>query len=212
LLELNKFSCTRDHDPLFEPFDAIINAGDIVQVAGPNGAGKTTLLRTLCGLFDSFEGQILWQGAPISHSTPRHIWYEFLSQLLYLGHQPGIKKSLTARENLEWFAGIKGGLDRLNVEEVLSRVGLSGYADIPCQQMSAGQQRRVGLARLYFDRSPMWILDEPFTAIDKQGVARLEGLLKQHSANGGTVILTTHQALSLESYRTIELQPIGSLQ
>ena len=92
LLQLNKFTCTRDDEPLFVPIDVSIHAGQIVQVAGPNGAGKTTLLRSLCGLFDSYEGEILWQDQPLAKAR-----FEFLSQLLYLGHQPGIKKSLTAR-------------------------------------------------------------------------------------------------------------------
>ena len=201
LLQLNKFTCTRDDEPLFMPIDVAINAGDIVQVAGPNGAGKTTLLRALCGLFDSYEGEVLWQGKPVAKSK-----FEFLSRLLYLGHHPGVKKSLSARENLAWFAGVKGGVSDLNVEAVLAEVGLAGYADVHCHQMSAGQHRRVGLARLYFDKSPLWVLDEPFTAIDKQGVARLEQLLESHAANGGTVILTTHQALSFDGFRTIELQ------
>lgn len=201
LLQLNKFTCTRDDEPLFVPIDVSIHAGQIVQVAGPNGAGKTTLLRSLCGLFDSYEGEILWQDQPLAKAR-----FEFLSQLLYLGHQPGIKKSLTARENLQWFAGIKGAAQTLDVEGVLAKVGLAGYADIPCHQMSAGQHRRVGLARLHFDTSPLWVLDEPFTAIDKLGVERLESLIEARAKAGGTILLTTHQALSFEGYTTIELE------
>lgn len=200
LLQLNGFTCIRDGEPLFVPVDTVINAGDVVQIAGPNGAGKTTLLRSLCGLFDSCEGEILWQGKPIMRAK-----HEFLAQLLYLGHHPGVKKSLTARENLEWFAGVNGEACALDVESVLAKVGLDGYADIHCHQMSAGQHRRVGLARLHFDASPLWILDEPFTAIDKQGVERLEAKIQEHAAMGGTVILTTHQALSFSHYRTIDL-------
>lgn len=201
LLQLSKFTCTRDDEPLFVPIDATIQSGQIIQIAGPNGAGKTTLLRALCGLFDSCEGKMLWRGKPVSQAR-----FDFLSQLLYFGHQPGIKKSLTARENLQWFAGIKGEVQTLDVESILAKVGLAGYADIPCHQMSAGQHRRVGLARLYFDASPLWILDEPFTAIDKQGVSRLEAVIDAHAKGGGTVLLTTHQALSLENYKTIELE------
>ena len=172
-----------------------------VALVGPNGAGKTTLLRSLCGLFDSFEGEILFEGSSLSHS--RHA---FLSQLLYLGHQPGVKKSLTARENLEWFAGVNGFKQAFDVRDVLSKVGLAGYEDIPCHQMSAGQHRRVGLARLYFDRSPIWVLDEPFTAIDIQGVARLEALIESRASEGGLVVLTTHQALSIQRFDTLTLE------
>lgn len=202
MLQLNRFTCIRDDEPLFLPIDAEIKAGDIVQIGGPNGAGKTTLLRTLCGLFDSSEGDIYWQGESLSQAR-----YAFLAQLLYLGHQPGVKKSLTARENLEWFAGVSGRASELDVEHVLAEVGLAGYAEIPCYQMSAGQHRRVGLARLYCDDSPLWILDEPFTAIDKQGVARLESKIQDHAKSGGTVILTTHQSLSFDTFRAITLTP-----
>ena len=201
MLQLRQFTCVRDDEPLFTPFDAIIESGDIVQIAGPNGAGKTTLLRSLCGLYDSYEGECDWHGKAIRRS--REV---FLSQLLYFGHHPGVKKSLTARENLEWFAGIKGVQSEFDVEAVLALVGLAGYAQIPCQQMSAGQHRRVGLSRLYFDPSPLWILDEPFTAIDRQGVARLESLIESHAQKGGIIILTTHQPLSLKGYRTINLE------
>lgn len=201
LLELRDFACVRDGEPLFKSVSHLMSAGDVVQVAGPNGAGKTTLLRSLCGLFDSFEGEILFEGSSLSHS--RHA---FLSQLLYLGHQPGVKKSLTARENLEWFAGVNGFKQAFDVRDVLSKVGLAGYEDIPCHQMSAGQHRRVGLARLYFDRSPIWVLDEPFTAIDIQGVARLEALIESRASEGGLVVLTTHQALSIQRFDTLTLE------
>lgn len=201
LLELRDFACVRDGEPLFKPVSHVMSAGDVVQVAGPNGAGKTTLLRSLCGLFDSFEGEILFEGSSLSRS--RHA---FLSQLLYLGHQPGVKKSLTARENLEWFAGVNGFKQAFDVRDVLSKVGLAGYEDIPCHQMSAGQHRRVGLARLYFDRSPIWVLDEPFTAIDIQGVARLEALIESRASEGGLVVLTTHQALSIKRFHMLTLE------
>ncbi len=200
MLQLNQFTCLRDDLPLFEPLNLAISSGDIVQIAGANGAGKTTLLRTLCGLYDSYEGDILWRGQPLARAR-----FEFLSQLLYLGHQAGVKKSLTARENLTWFDGVKGYASSLAVETVLAEVGLMGYADIPCHQMSAGQHRRVGLARLYLDPSPLWVLDEPFTAIDKQGVARLEQKIEAHAKAGGTVILTTHQSLSIARFRVVEL-------
>lgn len=202
MLQLNQFTCVRDDEPLFVPVDTEIKPGDIVQVAGPNGAGKTTLLRALCGLFDTYEGDILWKGQPI-----RQVRQAFLSELMYLGHQPGVKNSLTARENLEWFAGVRGRHEELDVEAILSQVGLAGYSDIPCQQMSAGQHRRVGLSRLYFDASPLWVLDEPFTAIDIQGVARLEQKIQSHAAAGGTVLLTTHQPLSFSGFSTLTLEP-----
>lgn len=200
MLELRDFACIRDGEPLFKPVTQHMACGEVIQVAGPNGAGKTTLLRSLCGLFDSYEGEILFKERPA-----HRVRHEFLSQMLYLGHQPGVKKSLTARENLSWFAGISGQKRELDVGELLAQVGLAGYEDIPCHQMSAGQHRRVGLARLYFDQSALWVLDEPFTAIDVQGVARLEALIEARAKAGGLVILTTHQALNIESFKTLTL-------
>lgn len=207
MLELRNFACIREGEPLFKPVNQVMNGGQVIQVAGPNGAGKTTLLRSLCGLFDSFEGDILFDGQKISRM--RHA---FLSQLLYLGHQPGVKKSLTARENLNWFAGVAGQKQAFDVHDVLSQVGLAGYEDIPCHQMSAGQHRRVGLARLYFDRSPIWVLDEPFTAIDVHGVARLEALIEKKAKEGGLVVLTTHQVLNIADFKVLTLEKLsGSL-
>ncbi|MDZ7924697.1 MAG: cytochrome c biogenesis heme-transporting ATPase CcmA [Marinagarivorans sp.] len=204
MLQLNQFTCLRDDLPLFKPLTLAIASGEIVQIAGANGAGKTTLLRTLCGLYDSFDGDILWREQPVSQ-----VRFEFLSQLLYLGHQSGVKKSLTARENLTWFDGVKGHASSLPIEAVLAEVGLVGYADIPCHQMSAGQHRRVGLARLYLATSPLWVLDEPFTAIDKQGVVRLEQKIEAHAQAGGAVILTTHHPLSVARFRVVELDRLN---
>lgn len=180
----------------------------MVQVAGPNGAGKTTLLRILTGLSSGFEGEVRWRGKSVSG------WgaYSFYSSLLYFGHAPGIKSSLTARENLRWYFGLNGtkGANGQDVTEqslanALEQVDLGGYEDVPCHQMSAGQQRRVGLARLYCSRAQLWILDEPFTAIDRKGVEAIERLIKNHADAGGLVILTTHQPLAIGDVATLDL-------
>lgn len=180
----------------------------MVQVAGPNGAGKTTLLKILTGLSSGFEGEVRWRGKAISG------WgaYSFYSSLLYFGHSPGIKSSLTARENLRWYFGLNGtkngngqGVTEQSLANALEKVDLGGYEDVPCQQMSAGQQRRVGLARLYCSRAPLWILDEPFTAIDKKGVEAIERLIRNHADSGGLVILTTHQPLAIGDVVTLDL-------
>ena len=205
MLQLSKYTCIRDGEPLFKPVTTDIKAGEIVQIAGPNGAGKTTLLRAMCGLFDETEGALLWLDKPVHQQR-----FEFHQQLLFLGHQPAVKKSLTAKENLNWLYGVKGRVlsGDVSIDGSLSQVGLNGYADIPCSQMSAGQHRRVALARLYLDDAPLWVLDEPFTAIDVKGVAKLEEQFEKHASNGGTVILTTHQALSIENYKTLVLEPV----
>ncbi|HGB5536816.1 TPA: cytochrome c biogenesis heme-transporting ATPase CcmA, partial [Salmonella enterica subsp. diarizonae serovar 61:r:-] len=151
-----------------------------------NGAGKTTLLRLLTGLARPDGGEVYWQGKPL-----RHVRDSFHQSLLWLGHQPGIKTRLTARENLHFFHPGDGA----RLPEALAQAGLAGFEDVPVAQLSAGQQRRVALARLWLTRAALWVLDEPFTAIDVNGVARLTRRMAEHTAQGGTVILTTHQPL-----------------
>ena len=201
-LEFRQFTCEREGYPLFKPLDFTLESGEVAQISGPNGAGKTTFLRALSGLFSDWHGQMLWCGHEINAPS-----YDLLCSLLYLGHQPGIKKSLTARENLEWSFGVQGLRLPGRVDEALTHVGLSGYQNIPCFQMSAGKNRRVALARLYVTNASIWILDEPFTAIDKLGVKNLESLIKQRVSDGGLVILTTHQPLDIPNVRVIELEP-----
>jgi heme exporter protein A len=200
-LEFRQFTCLRDGHPLFKPLNFSLNGGEVVQIAGPNGAGKTTFLRSLCGLFDEWTGEMLWQG-----NSLRVPDFSLRSQLLYLGHQPGVKKSLTAGENLRWFFGVQGVPFPGLVSTALAQVGLDGYEDTLCYQMSAGQLRRVALARLYITNAIIWILDEPFTAIDRFGVQNLETLLQRHVSNGGLVIMTTHQPLAIPGVRLVELQ------
>lgn len=204
-IEFKQFSCERGDHSLFEPLSFRVSGGDIVQIAGQNGAGKTTFLRSMSGLFADWRGEMLWSGEVMN--TPG---YDMRCHMLYLGHQPGVQKSLTARENLEWFFGVQGRPFPGSIENALQFVGLSGYEDITCHEMSAGQLRRVALARLYVTQAAVWVLDEPFTAIDKAGVQNLEALIQQHTAKGGMVILTTHQPLTIEGVRIIELQPVTS--
>ncbi|HEY6527677.1 MAG TPA: cytochrome c biogenesis heme-transporting ATPase CcmA [Cellvibrionaceae bacterium] len=203
LLRFDEFTCWRSDESLFNPVNFNLNAGEIVQVVGPNGAGKTTLLRCLCGLYDDYQGDIFWQNSPW-----RSRFYDFAQSLLYLGHNPGVKKSLTAAENLQWYTGIQKGIAaQLRIEQALAEVGLEEYTNTLCQEMSAGQLRRVALARLYASDRPLWVLDEPFTAIDIAGVSRLEQQLQKHVAQGGTVLLTTHQALAIEKVKNLTLEP-----
>jgi heme exporter protein A len=202
ILEFKNFTCERDGQALFRPLNFSLSSGELVQISGPNGAGKTTFLRAACGLFDDWSGELLWQGQSIR--TPG---YDMCSDLLYLGHQPGVKKSLTAAENLHWFFGSHGRAFPGQVSAALAQVGLSGYEEVFCHQMSAGQMRRVALARLYVSAAAIWILDEPFTAIDRAGVRNLETLIQRHISNGGLVMLTTHQPLALDGVRLIELTP-----
>jgi len=180
---------------LFENLDLNICAGDIVQIEGANGSGKTSLLRILAGLSLPFEGDVYFQDKPIAQ-----IREQFHQNLLFLGHLAGVKGEMSAQENLEFNLALHG-LDSSSAEETLSEVNLLGFEDALASHLSAGQHRRIALAKLWQSRSPIWILDEPFTAIDKLGVKKLEQLFLEHANNGGCVILTTHQDLSFDDDR-----------
>ncbi|MBX9383503.1 cytochrome c biogenesis heme-transporting ATPase CcmA, partial [Serratia marcescens] len=190
MLEAKSLSCVRDERILFSELSFSVQPGDIIQVEGPNGAGKTSLLRILAGLARPDGGEVCWRG----RSTLRdRAGYQ--QDLLFIGHQPGIKAVLTPFENLQFYQAVRGTTDHPAIWRALEQVGLVGYEDLPVAQLSAGQQRRVALARLWLSAAPLWILDEPLTAIDKQGVAELISLFEQHAQRGGMVLLTTHQDL-----------------
>jgi heme exporter protein A len=179
LLAVHDLCLERGGRELFRDLSFDVRPGHLVQVDGPNGAGKTSLLRILAGLSRyGFEGRVL-------RYCP----------LLYLGHQSAVKALLTPRENLAWHVAGESAYSDTQIEDALNRVGLYGYEDFPSHALSAGQHRRVNLARLYLSRSALWLLDEPFTAIDKGGVAELEKLLVEHVQHGGAVVMTSHQPL-----------------
>ena len=167
---------------LFRDLAFAVLPGQLLQVDGPNGAGKTSLLRILAGLSRyGFTGRV-----------------ERNAPLLYLGHHPAVKALLTPRENLAWHVAGEAAYANPQIEEALARVGLCGYEDVPSHALSAGQHRRVNLARLYLSARPLWLLDEPFTAIDRDGVAQLESLLVAHAQRGGAVVMTSHQPLRVD--------------
>lgn len=195
MLHCEKLTCIREDRILFKALSFTLNPGDIAQVEGSNGVGKTSLFRLLVGLSAPYAGDILWQNKPTLKNRE-----SFSQQLLYLGHKTGIKPELTAFENLQFFQKMHHSYVSIDLWGVLATVGLAGYEDILCSQLSAGQQRRVALARLWINDSLLWILDEPFAAIDKGGVAVLEALFVEHAKKGGIVLLTTHQDLTIESH------------
>ncbi len=203
MLEAKALCCIRDERTLFDALNFVIKPNEIVQVEGPNGAGKTSLLRILAGLARPEKGEILWQGEPIRHC--REVYHQ---ALLYFGHQPGVKAALTAYENLAFYQSVTNAKNSEAVWQALAMVGLTGYEDVPVAQLSAGQQRRVALARLWLSKAALWILDEPLTAIDKSGVGQLFDLFEQHVQQGGMVILTSHQEVigKSQSIRKISLR------
>lgn len=190
MLEVSQLTAIRDERILFESLSFTINSGELVQIEGRNGTGKTTLLRIVTGLGDRDSGEIFWNGENIESN--RDAYHQ---DLLFLGHQTGVKRELTAYENLRFYLNIhsRKPVGKETIYSALMKVGLVGREDVPVAQLSAGQQRRVALARLWLSDHKLWILDEPLTAIDKQGVKVLESLFLSHAEDGGIVILTTHQ-------------------
>ncbi|MCJ8167918.1 cytochrome c biogenesis heme-transporting ATPase CcmA [Atopomonas sediminilitoris] len=207
LLEARDLACERDLRLLFEHLNFSVQGGDLLQIAGPNGCGKTSLLRILAGLMPQAAGEVLLLGNALGNQRS-----ELIRHLLWLGHAPGIKGLLTAEENLAWLCALHQPASREAIWQALAAVGLRGFEDVPCHTLSAGQQRRVGLARLHLPSPALWILDEPFTALDIQAVADLEQHLLRHCESGGAVILTTHHPLALPStsFRRIDLAQGGA--
>ncbi|PWC16467.1 cytochrome c biogenesis heme-transporting ATPase CcmA [Brenneria corticis] len=187
MLEARDLICLRDEQLLFGALSFSARPGEMVQIAGANGVGKTSLLRILSGLALPESGEVRWHGQPLHRAGRR-----YHQQLLWLGHQPGIKTLLTGEENLRFFYPRS---PRSAHWRALAAVGLTGYEDVPAARLSAGQQRRVALARLWLTETPLWILDEPLTALDAAGIEILTRRMEQHTARGGIVILTTHQPL-----------------
>ncbi len=207
MLTVKNLYCERDERVLFQKLDFRVAEGDVWQIQGSNGSGKTTLLRILCGLNDEFSGEIFWRDKEQRQS--REV---FNHEVFYLGHAPAINKTLSPKENLSWFCASRGLTNTDQIKTVLNSFNLYGYEDLPCYLMSAGQQRRVSLARMLLSQAKLWIIDEPFTALDKQGVQELEALLSAHALAGGAIILTTHHSLQMDyAIQVVDLDAMAGL-
>ncbi|QQX80116.1 cytochrome c biogenesis heme-transporting ATPase CcmA [Shewanella sp. KX20019] len=193
LVSASNLTCIREERILFDELSFEITEGEIVQIEGPNGAGKTSLLRIIAGLSRPYAGNINFKGEDITRCRD-----EYNDELLYLGHLAGVKSELTAEENLNFNLRLCG-YDGFDSREILSKVNLSGFEEALAGHLSAGQHRRTALARLWHTNCKIWLLDEPFTAIDKKGVEELEHLFLAHAKRGGCVILTTHQDMGVIS-------------
>jgi heme exporter protein A len=202
LLRADELTCIREDRLLFEQLSFDVSPGDIIQIEGPNGTGKTSLLRILAGLSQPYSGAVHYQGESIGDCRE-----EYNQDLLFLGHLPGVKGEMTAQENLSFNLAMHG-IATDAVEETLAKVNLYGFEDAFANHLSAGQHRRISLARLWQSTAKLWILDEPFTAIDKAGVKVLEQLFLDHAQRGGAVVLTTHQDLSFsgEHFKKVTLE------
>jgi len=191
LLQCVNLTCIRQDRVLFEQLNLTVHSGELLQIAGKNGAGKSSLLRILAGLAQPEEGDLQYQNQSMAKVSA-----DYAANLCYIGHQSGIHEQLTALENIRFWRAASGvaAADDFNL---LANLGLAGLEDIPCRMLSAGQQRRVSLARLWFSTSQLWILDEPFTALDQAAIAMLQQHFLQHLQRGGAIVLTTHQSLSM---------------
>jgi heme exporter protein A len=193
LLQAQNVSCERGGRQLFLPISFSLAAGAALHLEGDNGAGKTTLLRSLSGLSALSQGEVLWRGVP-SHAAASG----FKRELLYLGHALGLKDELTALENVQLNAALAGQtINREKALQALATQGLKSRAHLPLRVLSQGQKRRVALARLQVAQAKLWLLDEPFVALDTDAVKALQLLLQQHVAQGGALVFTSHQAVDL---------------
>ncbi len=201
MLTASALSCVRGERRLFSGLDLAVGPGEWLHVQGENGAGKTSLLRILAGLSPAAEGEIRWQGEPI-----KALAEDYRRHLLFLGHHGAVKEELTPLENLTLAAQLDGtALDETEALTALARFGLRGREDLPVRFLSAGQKRRVLLARLAVRKATLWILDEPFTALDVKAVEMLSGLIVEHVTQGGIAILTSHQSIPLPNGKVLKI-------
>lgn len=194
LLVAEQLTCVKSDRVLFSQLNLTVQPGQILHLQGPNGAGKTSLLRILIGLSQPQSGRVLLAQLPMDE----HPAIE--SQTLYIGHKTGLNQNLSALENLQFWGKLQGINPVPDLYPILQTLGLVGLEDIPVAHLSAGQQRRVALAKLWLKKAPLWVLDEPFTALDVEAIELIEQKMQSHVSQDGAVILTSHQVLKHQQH------------
>ncbi len=200
-LTVEKIHVWRGDRHVLKGVSLTLGPGELLQVAGPNGTGKTTLLRVACGLLRPEQGRVAWCGRPIAGIRP-----QFQSALVYAAHEPALKGDLTALENLRYLVGLKRSIHTAELEAALERTGVAMCAHLPVRVLSAGQRRRVALARVLAMQSPLWMLDEPFTNLDAAGSALVTDLLREHVSDAGMALVVAHHEIALSGRLRLELQ------
>jgi heme exporter protein A len=190
LLEAREINCWRGDRHILRDVSFGVRAGEFLKLTGPNGVGKTTLIRIVCGLLPPESGSVLWRGKLV-----RGVNDEFHIDTAYLGHLNSLKADLTARENLRFLAGLRQTLTDAEIDGALDRVGILSRGDLVARSLSAGQKRRLALARLLLAGATLWILDEPVTNLDTAGIGLVEELITEHVNKGGLALAAAHQRL-----------------
>jgi heme exporter protein A len=197
VLQATGLAAFRGERLVFRDLEFSVAAGECLLLTGPNGSGKSTLLRLLAGLLRPAAGELLWDGGDALADLPSHA-----RRVAYVGHQDAVKPGLTAAENLHFTARLTGA----NADHALTAVGLEDLAELPARMLSAGQRRRLALARLVLSRTPLWLLDEPTLGLDAESVERFGGMLDAHRSGGGLVVAATHLPLPVAGATELQLR------
>jgi heme exporter protein A len=202
MLDIQSLECVRDDRLLFSDLSFSLAEAEVLQIEGPNGSGKTSLLRIICGLRQADAGKVMWCGESIRANRE-----DYYANMVYIGHLPCIKGELTVLENVRALLDTRSlAVNDSVIEAALAKVGLASYEDVPGKALSSGQRRRILLAFIELAQAKLWVLDEPLTALDIQGVALMESMILEHRQAGGSVIFTTHHGMQLDcDMRSVKL-------